>query len=1287
MKLTRSVQALSFCTFWPSLVSLALIVFGFFVLAGTSSLGQTGAGSIEGTVTDATGAVVPQAKVHVVNTTTGVVSDTTTNRDGIYQIPGLFAGTYSIAATSGKLTYQTTLTLLAEQTATINPVLHLASVTQQVTVSGNDVQLVDTTSGTITATMENAQINQLPMNGRSLITLTQITTPGLQDGGQRVFGLNPETLEYVEDGITTTQVLNGGEHNGFTQLVDPDSVQEVRMVLNNGSAKYATPATGVITIKSGTNSLHGTMFETARNNAIGIAKSRQDLANFVAPEYIRNEFGASAGGPLLIPHVYNGKDKTFWFFAYERYSLAQAKAGEYKVPTQEMRSGNFSGLIDKNGILQTLYDPATTYDASKCAATHKANPYCRLPFPNNTIPASEESPLASVLNELTPLPNSDADPLVANNLNVTEPQYQATPQFTVRLDQTFNEDNHLFLTYNQVINGTDFTTGLLNVAAGGFLPGETGSYINQPTWSHKASTGYTHIFSPNFFSESVVGLEWFNTSFTTGTNYQQNYESMLNLPNNFAEVGFPGITGLIHSETGSQIFDDSDQIIADADENLTKILGRHQIQFGGRIRHVRESDIPQGLKDDVSFGAHATSIYDPTSGQKFDQIPHTGYGDADLFIGSASSYSVNLEPHDNHYHTNEFDLYAQDNFLVSKNLTINFGLRYEAHPALWLKYGLANVFDLNHDAVVLSGTQAELIAHGFTTQPILTNDEDIGVKFETPSDAGLSSSLLKNSYLNFLPRLGASWQPFAHHGVVLRGGYGRYAYPTPFADYINQSMKNNPFTATYAQSYSAANQAIDGLPNELIRYNDPVVFGVAGKNTADVVNSTTTTAILPGLTNDSVTPNWQPTFADEANVTIEQPFKDDSVLRVSYVFTHGSNLDVIDAYNNHPSDFEWEMGTGTIPPTGGASVIGTPLQNTYAATATGPYDQTTWGGGNVMRFQSGWSNDNSLELDYQRIYHHGFGYQISYVLSKPMRMGGDQSATVYPYANFPGVIGSKGILSTPYGAIGYVATAPPVEPRNQPDWKDYHAMDRFQAYQLDPTTPIQNIKANWVADIPIGRHELLFSHMNRFLNVILGDFQIAGDFQMVSQIVSVSQGNWGQTNPLHVYKHKSPITDCRSGVCYKGYLWFNGFIPAAEGTACNSSNCVFGLPGGYAPLSQPIDVDPTSPYYLNDEVNVKLSDGSVVDSIYDGGPQGAGYLAKKWINGPNNWNADLSVFKVIPIRGTMAFRFNVDAFNVFNIQGYQNPGGDGIELVQPGVGQDSSYWTPRQIQLTGRFTF
>ena len=311
---------------YVSILAIAA-VFGI-AMCCSSALAQSGAGSIQGTVTDSTGAVIQGASIHVVQQGTSATFDTKSSSVGFYQVPGLFTATYRVTVTAPRFkTYKTSIELLVAQNAVINPALTPGAVTQQVMVSANIVQLTTTDSGIITSTLENSRINQLPMNGRLLESLVGETTPGLESAGgtagTRPNGLMPAALDYVADGVTLTDRQFGGfARVGIAQTPDPDSVQEVSVVTSNSSAMYSEPATVVMTTKSGTNSLHGTMFETARNNAWGIAKGRQNPSNYVAPHYIRNEFGGSVGGPIILPHVYHGKDKTFWFFAYERYSLA-----------------------------------------------------------------------------------------------------------------------------------------------------------------------------------------------------------------------------------------------------------------------------------------------------------------------------------------------------------------------------------------------------------------------------------------------------------------------------------------------------------------------------------------------------------------------------------------------------------------------------------------------------------------------------------------------------------------------------------------------------------------------------------------------------------------------------------------------------------------------------------------------------------------------------------------------------------------------------------------------------
>jgi hypothetical protein len=305
--------------------------FGLLLMVGfslvTASRAQSGAGSIQGTVTDSTGAAIPGASIHVEQQGTSATSDTRTNNVGFYQVPDLFTGTYKVTiSTPNMKTFVQTIDLLVDQHAVINQVMTPGAVTERVDVTADAVELTTTDSGAITATLENQRINQIPLNTREIVTLTQMTTPGLEsnDGpGTRANGLMQEALEYVADGAPLDN-RNFGGSNASTQgqFLDPDAIQEVRMEVTDANASFATPATGIITTKSGTNSLHGSAFETAVNSYFGVAKNRSQSSTYKELPYIRNEFGVSAGGPIVFPHLYDGRNKSFWFLAYERFSLA-----------------------------------------------------------------------------------------------------------------------------------------------------------------------------------------------------------------------------------------------------------------------------------------------------------------------------------------------------------------------------------------------------------------------------------------------------------------------------------------------------------------------------------------------------------------------------------------------------------------------------------------------------------------------------------------------------------------------------------------------------------------------------------------------------------------------------------------------------------------------------------------------------------------------------------------------------------------------------------------------------
>src|SRR5436305_2535432 len=256
---------------------------------------------------------------------------------------------------------ESSVTLQNGQVLVLDRQLMVGEIKEKVTVAGETLQLATYDSGTVNTQLDAARIAALPQNGRNVLGLAQNTVPGLESGGTRANGLMGEAMEYSQDGAPMTNRNFGGESNtAQATLPDPDAVQEARFETLNSNAQFSTPATVILTTKSGTNQVHGSLFETARNNYFGIAKARQDPADLVAPKLIRNEFGGSVGGPVYIPKVYNGRNRTFFFFAYERFSLRRASQQLMYVPTVPMRNGDFSGLINGAGILQQLYDPNTT---------------------------------------------------------------------------------------------------------------------------------------------------------------------------------------------------------------------------------------------------------------------------------------------------------------------------------------------------------------------------------------------------------------------------------------------------------------------------------------------------------------------------------------------------------------------------------------------------------------------------------------------------------------------------------------------------------------------------------------------------------------------------------------------------------------------------------------------------------------------------------------------------------------------------------------------------------------
>ncbi|HYO80345.1 MAG TPA: carboxypeptidase-like regulatory domain-containing protein, partial [Bryobacteraceae bacterium] len=613
-----------------------------------------GTATIRGTVVDTTQAAISGATVVVANQNTGLTRRSSSTSDGIYSVSSLPPGPYTVSVEAqGFRKWAGTLDLQTGQTAVVDAAMQVGSVDTVVEVTGA-APVITTESSEIGDVKDALRIRQLPLDGRNISSLFALT-PGVEGGANpRVNGMKVGATEMLLDGVSLVDRFGGG-----IARVQPglDAVDEFRIETAGSQAQYSRPATVTLVTKSGTNSFHGSLFETHRNNGGGLrARQRQDGAT--APKLIRNEFGASAGGPLSIPGLYNGRDKTFWFFAYEGLRQRQEVFYRASVPTVDMWNGNFNNVVDAQGRKSNIYDPLTT-DAQGM----------RQQFPNNTIPQSRLSPFFQKMRAITPLPTTDINPYAAENFQAVYPQADNTYKITTRGDHRLSMKDTLmgrFTITNRAFSQTGGRFGAPPVD----MENSYGSG-RQNTRLYSASTQYTRMFTPTVLNELTLGLQ--RSTNSNGTLADPfGWAGELGLPNPFGALGWPTIS--------TDLFGwDSDNR---KDENLTGyvvedtvswVTGKHSFKFGGKLRYeqnnVRELQQAQGSH---SFGGAWTALYDPAGDQI---VPFTGNGLASMALGLPTELTNQNNRGYFYFRQNEVGLFFQDTWKISQRLTLDLGLR------------------------------------------------------------------------------------------------------------------------------------------------------------------------------------------------------------------------------------------------------------------------------------------------------------------------------------------------------------------------------------------------------------------------------------------------------------------------------------------------------------------------------------------------------------------------------------------------------------------------------------
>ncbi|MEK7407889.1 MAG: TonB-dependent receptor [Acidobacteriota bacterium] len=1192
---------------------------------------QTSTSSVRGTVRDQTGAVIPNAAASLANEATNITSRTTANQVGFYVFPGVLPGQYRLSIEApGMQKFEGTLTVQVRQDAVVDAVLRVGQTATEVSVQ--DVTPILTVDNpTLGHVLERQRIEQLPINGRSISSLMQ-TVPGMESW--RAYGLRDGSHEFVLDGAPL-----GNRLTMMSPIVNRppglDTLQEFKVEVNNSSAKFTRPTTAVMSTRSGTNQLHGTAFETHRNNAFGKARTRTDYYK-KPPHLVRNEFGANAGGPVYIPRLYSGKDRTFWFFAYEATRNIMPSTGGYTVPTEAMRNGDFRGLVDSQGRQSRIYDPMTTNPVTweRQQISYRGQ--------LNVIDPARLNPLAKFLYQITPMPtHPEVNPLLDNNWWGPVPNERRNWTITSRIDHRFSERDQFYARYTQ---GDYYSLWSLDGAgipappvAGGMANNEIGTAPNR-----NLALSWVHSFSPTLFNEMLASVS--RERWRTATGGTVKYADQLGLPNPLDAVGWPYLssTGLSRLTYGSQNAMGTNFTYYVLDDNATKIQGKHELQFGLHFRLDQLNILPdqQQNQGQHEWGSGATSLYDlSTSRTNPLATPFTGHNLANMYLG-VMNYSVQFVRGWFYTRAREYALYFQDNYKVTPRLTLNLGLRWERWPALREQNDIMTSFDRDRRAVVLGADMDTFYRLGATLPSIVNRYVGWGAKFVTYKEAGLPQTLMHSNSKNFGPRLGFAWRlGNGPRSLVLRGGYRMSYFAIPVRFWSATMRGNAPLTARFYNSLTNSAQAPDRIANYGMR-SAPTMF--AGVNSRDAVQLDNPISLYRGAASSNYFAPGQPDpRVHDWNFTLEREVRANTVARVAYIGNHGSRMEQIYRFNDNPPDYIWFVTTGLRIPSG-----------EYSDVARRPWDQQVYGGLSEWR-KTGWSNYGGVQVELERRYNKGYGYQVFYVVGNTLAAGGQN-----------------------WSGTSVISDLNQFLPGRVPAGMDER--NRFLNYQRDTSIPKHRVRWNFIVDLPFGKGKLL------------GGWQIAGMGSLRSTYFSLPTGIYPTGNRIEQYGYKYPIQDCRSGTCYPGYLWWNGYIPTNQINSVDANgkpNGVMGVPADYKPAAEPLNPWPKNPnrndpmfsYYGSNTVWVTLKDGTQQRTTYN---DGLHPWRNQYLPSTRQWGLDASLFKSVPITERVRLRFNADFFNVLNHPG--NPSGvgsDGILSVR------SSGSGARELQLTLRLSW
>ncbi|WP_263357844.1 TonB-dependent receptor [Acidicapsa ligni] len=827
-------------------------------------------GSITGTVRDSSDAVVPRAKVVVSNSEHGIRRETITNAAGDYLVQALGEGTYVVTVTAPNFEkyVASNIVIRVGQNARIDAKLVVGSQTEEVSVEGSSAGTIETQSSELSTTITAKQITQLELNGRSFVQLVELS-PGVSNqtgqsegqtgpGGSVSYSINGGRTEYNNWEVDGGDVMDSGSMSNLNVFPNVDALDQVQVFTSSYDAQYGRSGSGAIeaVTKSGTNHLHGEVFEFLRNQFFNAANYFNPAGEPIQA-YKKHDFGGTIGGPVYIPHVYNGHDKTFFFYSEELRRENVPGFYNTPIPTAAERAGDYNGTLCPTAGTPFIRTP-TLYPDCPAYSTDPATGNL-VGFPGNNVAPYIDTTNANIFLNLIPLPNTTFNGLPYFQMAAGAPYTSHEELF--KIDHQINSKLHASFRY--IHDSTDQVYLTSTPWAISNLPGIPG---------HELGPGISMVFNLNWTPSNTLTNE-----FMVG--YGANHLSITNTTN--AGNLPPGLTmtGLFNNNFGGKIPSFSigggesfGSLVQDAGpvpfynsnptytyrDTVTKLLHSHNLKFGFYFTaNQKNEDAELNTQGILSFNGNGGSFY--TAPQTNGGPPSTGNSFADFLVGDIANYTQSNQEPKYHFKFKIFEPFIQDDWHVNKKLTLNLGLRMSLFGLYTEKNNLAYNFDPS--------------AFNPANMPTVDPDNgnlDFGPGQSINNLSGIvqcgvgtvPKGCMKGHLFNPAPRVGFAYDPFGNGKTAIRAAYGIFYEHTNGNEANAESLENQPpLVQTPIQFY------IQGYKN----------IGGGGEYFPLEVNSIPTDKV-----------RWP--YMQQYHLDIQREILKDTIVTVSYVGSKGTHL-------------------------------------------------------------------------------------------------------------------------------------------------------------------------------------------------------------------------------------------------------------------------------------------------------------------------------------------------------------------------------------------------------------